>query len=701
MAFLSPEIPEARLFEIAEGIYQNSDLAEYHFKRELEVSIDNDLSVFAQFLPDSDTLKHTLPVVTADFSWQGKVKKKNTKKGIVTIEDNSSKGESEESENYLKLSLDFRGRLRNFEKKSTQLAADKDFTENAVLHQAKLFLVKTGYDTSLLSLTEKRTNTSENNTIYDFTFQQTLLDSPAVRENIEIHFEGAELTEFRSKFDVGKAGLLAGKLSKISETALAIVTGLVWIIIIIFLVITFFKRLKHDELEFKHALGVAVFAALVMFAGITAATWPSWEGVLLGGGFSGIFVGLGVMLIFAVSESYARDVWPEKIQLSDVLFRGIFKVRELGAAILNSFFITGVSLFYFGAAIWLTGKFDWGVIHTDSDQLLLFSNALKIAGVILRNTAGVLFTILIIGLFGAAYLKFKLKSRRKFIAFLSFIILFGGLYSFFIKPEYISLLIFIPVALLWAVFIVRFEVVTLTLSLFGIYNLLDLSFLPIIAQGVLSETGLLLVAFCLVFGGTGAYLLYRGQPAADFENYIPEYVSRIAERERFLQELEIARTIQMKFLPQTPPSCRRLDIASVCKPAMEIGGDYFDFIRDGDDHLSIIIGDVSGKGVSAAFYMTMAKGILKTVSKKVKQPGQLLSEVNEIFYENAPRNVFISIVYGYFDLTNQTLTFARAGHNPVIVRKKAMVKPELLSPNGLAIGLERGDVFSKIKSLKS
>jgi serine phosphatase RsbU (regulator of sigma subunit) len=234
------------------------------------------------------------------------------------------------------------------------------------------------------------------------------------------------------------------------------------------------------------------------------------------------------------------------------------------------------------------------------------------------------------------------------------------------------------------------------LALFGILNLFDLSFLPMIGRGLLSHVGVETISIGFLIFFAGIFLVYRKQSVIDFEHYVPEYVSRLAERERFLQELEIARNIQMKFLPQSPPSFSQLEIASICKPAMEIGGDYFDFISEGSDHLSVVIGDVSGKGVSAAFYMTMAKGILKTLSKKIKHPKQLLNEANEIFYENAPRNVFVSVIYGHFDMQNKTLTFARAGHNPVIVRKRISAKPELFIPKGLAIGLEKGKLFSDI-----
>jgi serine phosphatase RsbU (regulator of sigma subunit) len=107
--------------------------------------------------------------------------------------------------------------------------------------------------------------------------------------------------------------------------------------------------------------------------------------------------------------------------------------------------------------------------------------------------------------------------------------------------------------------------------------------------------------------------------------------------------------------------------------------------------MTVLIGDVSGKGVSAAFYMTMVKGIIKTLSKKTKAPAALLAEANEIFYENAPRNVFITIIYGIFDLKEKTLTLASAGHNPLLVWRYKTGKTRMINPKGIAIGLDHGE----------
>jgi len=176
---------------------------------------------------------------------------------------------------------------------------------------------------------------------------------------------------------------------------------------------------------------------------------------------------------------------------------------------------------------------------------------------------------------------------------------------------------------------------------------------------------------------------------------MPAFALNITERQRLQRELEIARDIQMSFLPKKNPLINYLDIASICIPALEVGGDYYDFIQFDGNKLGVIIGDVSGKGTQAAFYMILTKGFLKALAKSFRSPLKFLQDMNTLFYENVERGTFISMVCGIFDLENKKFMLARAGHNPVIVRKSAQKNAGTLHPTGLAIGLEKGIVFNK------
>ena len=105
-------------------------------------------------------------------------------------------------------------------------------------------------------------------------------------------------------------------------------------------------------------------------------------------------------------------------------------------------------------------------------------------------------------------------------------------------------------------------------------------------------------------------------------------------------------------------------MAASSVPAQEVGGDYYDFVKLEDDRYGVIIGDVSGKGTSAAFYMAEMQGIFQSVSRLASSPSEFLYHANLALVQSLDRNVFISAIYGILDLKKETFTIARAGHCP-------------------------------------
>ena len=215
------------------------------------------------------------------------------------------------------------------------------------------------------------------------------------------------------------------------------------------------------------------------------------------------------------------------------------------------------------------------------------------------------------------------------------------------------------------------------------------------------NAGYYLILLFILFIVYVSFGLLTKDKITDFDSITPAFVKNITERQRMQRELEIARDVQMSFLPVKDPIFNNLDIAGKCIPANEVGGDYYDYVVLDKNRLGIIIGDVSGKGTQAAFYMTLAKGFVKALSKTVDSPSEFLVKINELFFENVERGTFISMIYGIFDVEARTLTFSRAGHNPVIAKHSGKKEIELLNPVGLALGLEKGKIFnSTIKEIK-
>jgi serine phosphatase RsbU (regulator of sigma subunit) len=139
-----------------------------------------------------------------------------------------------------------------------------------------------------------------------------------------------------------------------------------------------------------------------------------------------------------------------------------------------------------------------------------------------------------------------------------------------------------------------------------------------------------------------------------------------AEKERLEQELRIARQIQMSLLPQQPLKLEGLSVTAHCEPAREVGGDYYDYLPLGERRVGIIIADVAGKGTSAALYMAELKGLMLSLSQLHASPRELLIRANRIITQHLDARSFITMTYAVVDMCTRTLTYARAGHCPLV-----------------------------------
>jgi serine phosphatase RsbU (regulator of sigma subunit) len=142
-------------------------------------------------------------------------------------------------------------------------------------------------------------------------------------------------------------------------------------------------------------------------------------------------------------------------------------------------------------------------------------------------------------------------------------------------------------------------------------------------------------------------------------------------------------------------------VTALCVPAREVGGDYYDFFPLGDQRLGVLIADVAGKGTSAALYMAELKGLVLSLSTIYESPRRLLIEVNRIISANLDSRSFITMTYAVVDLQARTLTYARAGHTPLMYLPGRTATPEVqvLAPDGLVVGLRIDGVASRFEQL--
>lgn len=146
----------------------------------------------------------------------------------------------------------------------------------------------------------------------------------------------------------------------------------------------------------------------------------------------------------------------------------------------------------------------------------------------------------------------------------------------------------------------------------------------------------------------------------------------LVEQERVKRELELAAEIQRSLLPETAEPDSDFPVRGVNVPARVVSGDFYDFYPLDDGRVAFTLGDVSGKGMNAALMMAKTASLLRCLGKSIKEPGRLLTLVNDEVCETATRGMFVTLVHGIYDPACGHVRLANAGHEP----------PLILSPDG-------------------
>ena len=155
----------------------------------------------------------------------------------------------------------------------------------------------------------------------------------------------------------------------------------------------------------------------------------------------------------------------------------------------------------------------------------------------------------------------------------------------------------------------------------------------------------------------------------ELDTYMNNLKSVTAEQERIGSELKVATHIQAEMLPTNFPDHKDFSIYASMDPAKEVGGDFYDFFMIDEDHLGLVIADVSGKGIPAALFMAISKMLLNLRSLAYGTPADFLSDVNRILCENNGGNLFVTVWLGVLTLSTGNLICANAGHEyPVLKR---------------------------------
>ncbi|NMC29395.1 MAG: GAF domain-containing protein [Pelolinea sp.] len=158
-------------------------------------------------------------------------------------------------------------------------------------------------------------------------------------------------------------------------------------------------------------------------------------------------------------------------------------------------------------------------------------------------------------------------------------------------------------------------------------------------------------------------------------------------RERLQKEFQLARDIQKAFLPDVIPQMKGWEIGVRWRPARQVGGDFYDFIKFPDGRLGFVIADVSDKGIPAALYMTVTRTLIHANAKEEWSPAEVLSRVNHLLVESSPQGLFITTFYGILDPETGIFEYTNAGHNQPILINKKTDQVTLLEKGGMPLGV--------------
>ena len=183
------------------------------------------------------------------------------------------------------------------------------------------------------------------------------------------------------------------------------------------------------------------------------------------------------------------------------------------------------------------------------------------------------------------------------------------------------------------------------------------------------------------------------------------YQERVDREKQFEREILMARDVQRSMIPATAPHLKGFEIAARLEPALNLSGDFYDYVTLSDKRMVMMIGDIAGKGLRAAMGMAAARSILRSVSRRAHGPSRALRDANLRIHRDLGSQLLLTLVYGVLDAETRTLQYCNAGHNPPLL-VSANGKWRALKTGGLLMGvfdkqqfksetihLERGDLL--------
>jgi serine phosphatase RsbU (regulator of sigma subunit) len=404
-------------------------------------------------------------------------------------------------------------------------------------------------------------------------------------------------------------------------------------------------------------------------------------------------VALLVFVAWSVGESTARERWGERLASIDALLRGDAVNATVGSALLRgaaaapaiaaATLVAGWPLLLAGKAFPVLGDASAVVLGSSGASFSLVVSAFVKA---LTGTAVSLLCVL-----GSLWRKGRVAVGI-LLAVAVGIFMMG--FALPVRPIGAEAVVAAGGAAAAVAVFLASDLLTAATALFGAAIITGFGpLLPGLSGSALTGplAALALPLAGLVALGAGGVATRRKVRYA-YDDLAP-HVKRIVERERIKAEIDAANRIQSALLPREDPELSGASIASHYRAATEIGGDYFDFLPLPGGRLGLVVGDVSGHGLTSGIVMAMAKSALLVQVGYDPSPRRVLEVLNETVLRTAPKRMLMTFFFGILDLGNRRLTYSSAGHLDPYVYRSASGTVEELSAWGFPLGVRRRSPF--------
>ncbi len=581
------------------------------------------------------------------------------------------------------------GQILGLESSVAQTQAPAKMSSEEARRDAEDLLRFLGVDVGALTLSAYNAGENSGRQKYDFSWKAPVQGLPGVFSQYAITLEGG----FIKSFSRSVSFEAAPDTSQEGTLLLTILTLASWFFLALLVLFLFIQQLRRDEIDLTHVRKISILSGGATFVAVLFRYDGQWGETLLLALLIAVLSGLFFTLLWTVAESFLRQTYPEKLRMSDLWLNNTWRVRETGKAVLyclsGGLFMLALPVAAFFIA-WENERSGLFILPASTSM----QGFMAPGGLAAHAIFGPLAQSLFLGSVFAGVLYPFLRLRFR-------LAVAGALFCAFFAAGTAAA---VPAGPLWVVLpaaLLSGAALFIAMEWGGFLCALLFLFAPLLfAQSALLLTGrdfqvvlqgfigLGVIGFAALLG---AILALKGKPLADVQAYEPAYISRIRERERFARELEIAKGVQERFLPKETPVVPGFSVAARCTPAMEVGGDYYDYLSLSGDRWLIVLGDVSGKGVKAAFYMTLTKGILHSVTCMEGRETVILRHLNGLFKDLSDDGTFLTLCAVVLDPKTSEARILSAGHNPPILLRGGV--PQLLSPRGLVLGLMEDAVF--------